>query len=268
MSREESAFEIWDVHVHLAGIAGQTPADRLGKLLEYADRLGIRRVCVFMGTTFQYDPSPEEMAQANREVRQAIERFPDRAFGFVYLNPNHLSASLDELNRHVADGPMVGVKLWVAKRCADPALDPLVERATELKAVVLQHTWLKTTGNLPGESTPQDLAVLAGRHPETTFIAAHSGGNWEYGLRAVRPYGNILVDLCGFDPTAGVTEMAVRTLGAERILFGSDAPGRSFATQLGKVLGADISADAKRLILGENLRRILRPILQQKGIRL
>lgn len=50
MSREESAFEIWDVHVHLAGIAGQTPADRLGKLLKYADRLGIRRVCVFMGT--------------------------------------------------------------------------------------------------------------------------------------------------------------------------------------------------------------------------
>ena len=33
-------------------------------------------------------------------------------------------------------------------------LDPIVRRAAELKAVVFQHTWLKTTGNLPEESTP------------------------------------------------------------------------------------------------------------------
>src|SRR3712207_6583780 len=33
--------------------------------------------------------------------------------------------------------------------------------------------------------------------------------------------------------------MAVRELGAERILYGSDAGGRSFASQLAKVTGAD-----------------------------
>jgi predicted TIM-barrel fold metal-dependent hydrolase len=61
--------------------------------------------------------------------------------------------------------------------------------------------------------------------------------------------------------------MAVRELGAERVLFGSDAAGRSFASQLGKVTGAEIAEHARRLILGENLRRILTPILRTKGRR-
>jgi len=259
-------FEIWDAHTHLAGLPGKTPEERLERLLECASRLNITRVCVFMGTRWQYDPTPEEMKEANQEVRRAVERFPKQAFGFVYLNPNHLDASLDELRRHVKDGPMVGVKLWVARRCCDSALDPIVTFAHDCRAVILQHTWIKTTGNLPGESTPQDLACLAQRHPETVFIAAHSGGgNWETGLPALRDLPNVYAELSGSDPTAGFTEMAVRLLGANRVIFGSDAPGRSFATQLGKVLGTSLDDDTKRLILWSNLQNILEPILKTKG---
>jgi hypothetical protein len=260
--------EIWDVHCHLSGVPGGTPEARLGKLLEYADRLGIARVCVFMGMQFSEDPSPEQMRQQNDEVLRAVRHFPDRAFGFVYLNPNHTQASLDELNRCVRDGPMVGVKLWVAQHCNRPELDPLIARATELKAIVYQHTWLKITGNLPGESTPADLAGLAPRHPLGTLICGHSGGDWEQGLRTIRPCRNVFAELGGGDPAAGFTEMAVRELGAERVIYGSDAGGRSFASQLAKVLGADVPRAAKQLILGGNLRRLVAPILKLKGVKL
>ncbi len=262
-------FEIWDVHTHLIGIPGDTPEARLGTLLECADRMGISRVCLFMGMQEKgYDPSPEEVRQDNDEALRALKRFPDHAFGFVYLNPKHTQASLDEINRCVREGPMVGVKLLAAEHCNEPTLDPIIERATELKAPVLQHTWLKITGNLPGESTPMELAELAARHPQATLICGHSGGDWERGLRAIRPHPHIYADLSGGDPTAGFTETAVRELGAERVLFGSDVGGRGFASQLGKVLGADIPDSAKRLILGENLRRLLQPILREKGIKL
>ena len=97
---------------------------------------------------------------------------------------------------------------------------------------------------------------------------AHTGADWEIGIRAIRDCKNVSAELCGSDPTAGFTEMAVRELGAERVLYGSDAGGRSFASQLGKVLGADIPESAKRLILGENCKRLLMPILKQKGVRL
>jgi predicted TIM-barrel fold metal-dependent hydrolase len=260
--------EIWDVHCHLANLAGRTPEARLGRLLEFADRMGIARLCVYMGMKWSHDPSPADFRQQNDEVLAAIKRWPDRAFGFVYLNPKYPRESLDELNRCVGDGPMVGIKLWVAALADGKALDPIVERATELEAVVFQHTWIKVSGNLPGESTPMNLVTLAARHPKAKIICGHAGGDWEQGIRAVRGQSNIAVELGGGDPVAGVTEMAVRELGAERVIFGSDAGGRSFASQLAKVHGAAIAEDAKRLIFATNLQRLLGPILADKGVKL
>jgi hypothetical protein len=260
-------MDIWDLHCHLDGVPGATPEARIGTLLEYADRMGIARLCLFMGMEFSYDPSPVKMRQENDEALRALRAHPDRVFGFVYLNPKHTQASLDELNRCVRDGPMVGVKLWVARHCNADELDPVIARATELRALVFQHTWIKITGNLPGESTPMELAELAARHPDANLVCGHTGGDWEAGIRAIRPHGNVCADLAGGDPTAGFTEMAVRELGAERVLYGSDVGGRSFASQLAKVYGAEIPDGAKRLILGGNLKRLLRPILKAKGVR-
>ncbi len=58
----------------------------------------------------------------------------------------------------------------------------------------------------------------------------------------------------------------MRELGAQRVLYGSDAGGRSFASQLGKVMGATISDHDRKLILGANLKRLLTPILKAKGM--
>lgn len=259
-------MEIWDLHGHLSGVPGRTPDERMAQLIAFADRMGVSRLCVFMGMDWNYEPTPEKTRQENDEVIQALSHWHHRAFGFVYLNPQHVEASLVELERCVAQGPLVGIKLWVAKHANAPELDAIVERATALRIPIFQHTWIKITGNLPGESTPMDLAELAARHPEATLICGHTGGDWELGIRAIRPYKNIFADLAGGDPTAGFTEMAVRELGAERVLYGSDIGGRSLASQLAKVYGARVSEEAKRLIFSENLKRLLRPALELKGI--
>ena len=258
---------IWDLHVHLSGVPGATPAERLAQLVAIADRMGIERLCVYMGIPWSRDPKPETFRKENDQVLEAIAKLPDRTFGFVYLNPKHVEESLAELDRCVARGPMVGVKLWVAHRCNAAELDPIIKRAGELQAVIFQHTWLKVAGNDPGESTPDDLVQLAARHPTPPIICGHTGGDWERGIRAIRASKNLYADLAGSDPVAGYTEMAVRELGAERVIYGSDAGGRSFASQLGKVLGAQIPNAAKQLILSGNLRRLLAPILQRKGIK-
>ena len=259
---------IWDLHCHIAGTVGATPEERMGRIIGFADRMGIERLCVYMGMKFTHDPSPETFRQENDQVLLAISKFPDRTFGFVYLNPKHVKESLAELERCVANGPMVGVKLWVADRCNSPELDPIIQRAAELKAVIFQHTYIKATGNLPGESTPMDLAQLAARHPTVPIICGHTGADWELGIPAIRHLKNVYADLAGSDPVAGFTEMAVRELGVERVIYGSDAGGRSFASQLGKVYGAKVPDAAKKLILSENLKRLMLPILNAKGIKI
>ena len=259
---------IWDLHCHLGSFHGRTPEEKMTEMVRYADRMGIDRLCVYMGYPLDNDPSPEALRAQNDQVIQGLSHWHHRAFGFVYLNPHHVDFSLRELDRCVRDGMMVGVKLWVAKRASAPELDAIVERAADLRAVIFQHTWFKVNGNLPGESTPLDVAELARRHPTVPIICGHTGGDWERGIRAVRELKNVSLDLAGSDPTAGYVEMAVREVGPERVIYGSDVGGRSFGSQLGKVMGANIPEEARRLILGENLKRMMTPILKAKGVRL
>ena len=258
---------IWDMHCHFSGVTGETVEQRAAQLLEYADRMHVERLIFFMGWPWSHTPEPAEFRRQNDQVLKVLERWPDRTLGFAYLNASFPDESLAEVERCIHDGPMVGVKLWVGRRCSTEDIDPLISRCGELNALVFQHTYLKITGNLPGESTPQDLAELAARHPKVPLICGHTGADWTLGIRTVRQFPNVSVGISGSDPTAGFVEMAVRELGAERILYGSDIGGRSFASQLAKVYGADIT-DAQRIaILGGNLRRMLKPIMDSKGMK-
>jgi predicted TIM-barrel fold metal-dependent hydrolase len=259
---------IWDLHCHISGNSGRTPEERITALLDYAARLGIERLCISMGLNLATHPTPEQLRQQNDEVIAALAHYHDRAFGLCYVSGQHVEASLRELDRCIRDGPMVGVKLWVSRRASDSSLDAIVDHATKLQAPILQHTWFKTDGSQQvDESTPSDLATLARRRPQARLILGHCGGTWELGIRAVRNLANVVVETAGSDPTTGFVEMAVRELGPERIVYSSDVPGRSFGSQLAKVLGADVPETAKQLILSGNLRRLLGPILRAKGLR-
>lgn len=260
-------MRIWDLHCHLSGVTGKTPDERIAELMTFADRMGVERMIFFMGYGMSEDPSPERLRFENDQVLQAISHWHDRAFAFCYVNPKHVDASLGEMDRCIKNGPMLGIKLWVAARCSDASLDPIIRKAAELKAVIYQHTWFKTAGNKDGESTPLDLVTLAARFPDVPIICGHTGGDWELGIRAVRNSNNLSIDTAGNDPTSGFLEMAVRELGVDRIIYGSDIGGRSFSSQLAKITGADIADADKQKILSGNLRRLMQPILAAKGIR-
>ncbi len=259
-------YRIWDMHCHLDGFPGATTEARMDSLARFADRMGVERYILSLPR--YADPTPDQLRTINDELLRALKHAGGRALGMVYVNPNYVEASLREFDRCVRDGPMVGIKLWIARHCNEPELDPIVERAEPMQALVFQHTYMKNQGNLPGESTPTEVAELARRHPKANIVLGHTGADWEMGIRAVRHLKHVTLDLAGSDPTAGFADMAVREVGAERVLYGSDVPGRSFASQLAKVLGADIPDSAKEAILGGNLRRLLAPVMRAKGMTL
>jgi uncharacterized protein len=261
-------IRIWDVHSHFEAVRGDTPEARMEVLVRHMDRLGIERLILSQGYgKYISHPTPRQVREENDRIMRAVRYFPDRAYGAVFLSPDDVDFSLQEFDRCVRDGPMVSVgELQTDVRCNSPKLDPIVERAISMNVPILQHTWLKTQGNEPGESTPFDLVELAKRHPQGKFICGHTGGTWELGIRAIRDTKNIYAEIAGSDPTSGFTEMAVRELGAERVIYGSDVGGRSFASQIAKVIGADLPDSAKGLILGGNLRRLLQPSLKAKAL--
>jgi predicted TIM-barrel fold metal-dependent hydrolase len=283
-------WRAWDIHVHIPRprFGGETLIDNMHNALEFAGRVGIEKIAAFLRT----DRSPgdgikdhvvgTENGPSNREIEQALDRFKGRVYGWLYMSlkddPNH---GLDKVNRWAADGPMVAIKL--GSNCGvvtRPEYEKVFDRIVELGLPVHTHTWIKTGGDpirIGGgnickgdtrvENYPMDVAELARRYPGHPFICIHNGGDWELGTRAVHAVPNVLVEVAGGYPEAGQVECAVKWVGPERVVFGSDAPGaRFFGTQVGKVAGADIPDYAKRMIFYENIARILRPICEAKGI--
>jgi uncharacterized protein len=146
-----------------------------------------------------------------------------------------------------------------------------------MNALIYVHTWFKVGGEprragggvYPrGENTPLNLVNLAKRFPDVPFVCGHGGGDWELGAQIVRPYKNIWFEFAGSDPHSGSVDYAVRELGVDRIVWGGHGSSRSYATELSKVLDADLTKAQRMQVLGGNVRRVWSTIFRQRGYRL
>jgi len=272
-TREERvAYRIWDDHFH--GFNSPRPIEQYETNSFYVERMGIEHsISNEIGGTLQ---NPFTEAPFEAEMVAILERDKARLSGLTPIDPGDPEKSCAKIEKWVRRGPCIGIKYQGGPspiRCDHPNNDPIMRLAEELEAFVYIHTWLKVGGSprLPGgdngphESTPENIANIARRFPNVPMICGHSGGDWELGVRTVRPVKNILLEFAGSDPHSGAVEYAVRELGADRIVWGGHGPSRSYATELGKVFDADISRSDRLKILGANLRRIAAPSFRRKG---
>jgi uncharacterized protein len=276
--REELiAYRIWDGHYHGIFLPDSTDFSSHKAMMFYVERLGIERVIV-QGTGGTRDDRMESPPAVDQALRRLLETEKDRISGMVRVDPSDPERSVRNMENWIRNGPCIGIKYSGgnpgALTCSHPNNDPIIELAEELDAVVYIHTWIKVGGNPrrvgggnnPGESTPMDVAELAGRFPNVPLVCGHGDGDWELSARAVRPYENIFLEFSGSDPHSGSADYAVNELGAERLVWGGHGPSRSFSTELSKVLEASVSHDDKMKIFGRNYRRIAENIFRARGI--
>ena len=83
-------LRIWDAHSHLHGAPGDTPEQRMEFLIRCADRVGVERLILSQGYSADLHPTPDQLRQENDRVLRAVRRFPDRAYGSVYLSPSYV----------------------------------------------------------------------------------------------------------------------------------------------------------------------------------
>ena len=128
----------------------------------------------------------------------------------------------------------------------------LFEFAAEHSAIVLTHSSEKN-------SQAADFIPWANEHPEMQLILAHIGCGWDddmtHQIRAIQQshHGNVFADTSSARSiTPGLIEWAVHEVGAERILFGTDAPLYHTAMQRARIDHAGLSDDDKHRILRTN----------------
>jgi predicted TIM-barrel fold metal-dependent hydrolase len=139
------------------------------------------------------------------------------------------------------------------KDFSQAAWHPIYQFADERGLAIIIHT--------EEDVSPSHMSEIAPRYPRASFVAAHSGNTATprgEAIAAARANPNVYLETCSTYRTPGAIEQLVNEAGAERVLLGTDMPLLDPRAQLGKIITAHISEDAKRKILGENARRLLR----------
>jgi len=240
---------IIDGHVHVGtGTFFHMQADA-DFLVRQADALGFDKLFVTELDALFYD-----MSEGNDMLARELAKYPDRLIGYASVPTPRLGArAVDEVRRCHEKHGMRGVKIYSHPEAsiAEPGTCPLLEVAAELKMPVLSHT------------TPDECDYLMTRVPDAWLVMGHMGGHpyahgdWHRAVAVAKKHANLLLDTASSQIDNGMIEHAVAELGPEKVLFGTDMPLLDPHTQLAKVTGAAISQDAKAMILGGNLVRLL-----------
>jgi hypothetical protein len=268
-------LRIWDGHYH-GFHSSKDPIKQHQKMKLYIERMGIERsISLDIGGTLRdpFVPTPFD-----KDLRSILDKEKATISALTPIDPGFPDESREKMKDWIQNGPCIGIKYVGGNKlgitCDHPNNDPIIQFAGELGAVIYVHTWfivggtprVPGGGNQPGESSPLNLANLAKRFPNIPIICGHAGGDWELGARAIRPYDNVFLEFSGSDPHSGSVDYAVNLLGSNRIVWGGHGPGRSYSTELSKVLDASVSLSDRRKILGGNYRRMAKDILRKKGI--
>jgi len=234
--------------------------------IKYAKKFKINKI-VLLGDVlgFGCQPTEEQIKKINDQTLDLVNKYPNFFIGFCFLSALHREKFINEELDRCVQAEFKGVKLEVSANASDVRLDPIMKRLQELKMPLLHHAWNTTViGRTPtpelNQSDPEDIAALASRFPKVKIIMAHLRGCGIRGVLEIKSYPNVHVDAAGAQPVSGILEYAVEKLGAERILYGSDAcfpAGRDFSAQLACIFDARIKEKEKELILGLNAKRIL-----------
>ena len=240
-----------DFHGHVGRWDALDAVDDPEKMLRAMDAAGIDRSCVF--NIFHPDGGP-----GNDTTAAFVDRHPDRFIGFAYVSPTMPETIRPELERAIDELGMPAIKIYppyTPYPLDDSAWDPVYGFADERGLAIIAHTGGEPTAG------PDQFGRAAARFPNAFFVAAHTGNIEPYrsqAIAAARDNANYYLETCSTYRQPGVVERIVAEAGAERVLFGSDTPLMDPRPQLGKIVTADIDAAAKRLILGDNARRLLR----------
>lgn len=249
-----------DIHTHpILREDGRGRAEA-GALLARAREHGIEHL-VALGDVLAHGRSPTaaQIRETNDDTAWLAARHPGFVTGFCYLNPTLGERAVwSEVERCAARG-FRGLKLEIANNARDACMRPVMAAAERHGLVVLQHAWSMTKIRQRSYHTdPEDVATLARRFPGVRIIMAHLTGCGVRGVLAIKPCANVVVDTSGAAPEAGIVEFAVHELGAERVLYGSDAPVRDFGVALARITGSRLDAATQRKILRDNARALLR----------
>ena len=258
-----------DVHGHL-GVGSRIPMTvRDVEAIEYyAARAGFEYVVCSAPVAYR-----EDLDAGNREMMAKVADRP-RLLGSPVISPTHVEASVRWVDRCAQD-PKLGHVTW------DPDNEGEAygsEKYMTLWAEVAKRgvpvfwnsgsqdlernvRWEKKLGYMPKirGGSQAEIAMffeVGRRHPDLQVIIGHGMG--EDGVTVAGQNRNFYLEHSGSYPERDTLRKAIDTLGADKVVYGTDLDLILPAFCLGTYYSANMTPAEESLIMAENARRIMR----------
>lgn len=251
-----------DVHAHY-GLSTDQVCDMVNQFMsagveevtEIAEGTGIVYTLVSpLAGLFTSEKS--ELLAANLDASEAASQYSG-ILHWIVVNPL-IQDTYAQAKELLSLPGCIGIKIHPEQhnyRISDHG-DAIFAFAAEHGAVVQSHSG-------QANSLPMHFVEFADRFPEVSIIISHLGnssdGDPSHQVRAIQKskHRNLFTDTSSSRSiTPNLIEWAVREIGSDRILFGTDSPLYFAPMQRARIDYAGISEADKRAILRENALRL------------
>jgi len=256
---DKDSLQVFDCHLHCPAEKGEKwqwykVTSSFEDFVGYLDKTGVQRGIINSQRSF--GTKPEEFIAGNREVARYVEKYNGRFIGACVVNPLYIEESLREIEYcHNQLG-----FVWVGELCnyivpylySIREFEMLVEQVVKLNMILSLHT------------EQGELEYVAQKFPQATIAFAHFGDDHEYDdifrrIDTVAKNPNFYLDTSGYGhDRVGVLEYAVKTIGSDRILFGSDFSINDPSTVIARIKNSFLTMEQKQKILSGNLLELLK----------
>jgi predicted TIM-barrel fold metal-dependent hydrolase len=237
-----------DAHMHIGKFYNfLIPRAEESDMMVSAGRIGIQRMYGSSIVALRGDAE-----SGNNDALALHAKYPGRFFPYFVFKPNYP----EEAERTIALAETTKMPRFKIHDDGndlpydDKLYFPLYEYANRIEGVILVHTY--------GKKHVVPIMKVAEEFPRIKILLGHSGiFEEEIYAEAVRKHDNIWLETCSSFAWYGLIERLIAMGGADRVLFGTDMPFMSPDQQIGRVLFARITDEAKRMVLGLNAQRLL-----------
>jgi predicted TIM-barrel fold metal-dependent hydrolase len=239
---------IIDVHAHCGRWYFPSDVTEPAQVSKLCDIYDIHRIVFSSSLSILYD-----MVEGNRQTSRFIDE-DERFRGYVYIDPSDVQRSREEISRYEGNPSFVGFKMHPSYSGENPDSQNTLDMMEGVPdgTKVLIHTW--------APDGVKRVCSLASRFPELNIIMGHMGGtremDWKAGIEGARVTPNTYLEICGSLLHRDRIVEAVKVIGSERILYGSDATLISPAWSIGQVVGSEIPDEDRNNILYGNAARL------------
>lgn len=218
---------------------------------------------------FTLDPTSDEevykiYAQPdNKEVIDVMDRYPDRFYGWVFVNPAGPRDPMDEIDKYISNPNMIGVKThpwW--HQYPVKKLEKVAEWCEKNNYPIQVHLGIGKMG---------DYKYLPEKFPNLKIIYLHAGVPffkelWHYFKVNKDKYPDVYLDLSSPYVDEYIIKDAIDSFGVDNCLYGTDGPygyqkkGEDYDYGLikGWIENLPILQDDKEKILYKNFEKLIK----------